>query len=98
MYSTFSQLLNVLALIHINLIDKQFNLNVHFDYYSDHEFHKQVAKSSKNIFYVIHTNIQSSNKFDIVAVSETWNPNNKTVVFKPGLLEGYILRPNWTYI
>ena len=63
-----------------------------------------MAKASKNIFSVIHTNIQSlmhnfdslqylltdlKHKFDIVAVSETWNPKNKTVVFKPGLLEGY---------
>ena len=37
-----------------NLINKNYNLNVHFNYYTVHEFHKIAAKSKKNIFSLTH--------------------------------------------
>ena len=74
-----------------------------FKYYSTHEFHK-LSTNVSNCFSVLHTNICSLQyngdnlhnlladlefKFDIVAVTETWNPENKKERFTPSILPGY---------
>ena len=86
-------------------IDQTFDLNVQFDYYDTHKYHK-LAKHflrGKEPFSIYHTNIQSLNcnfdslhrglanldfPFDIIALSETWNPKYKDN-FTPGRLPGY---------
>ena len=73
-----------------------------FKYYETHQFHVMKEKL-KNSFSIFHTNISSLQyngdqlhnllaslefKFDIVAVSETWNPDYKQT-FQPPILPGY---------
>ena len=90
-----------------NQIDKCFDLEVNFDYYSLHQFHKltsSLKNRKKPPFSLYHTNIQSLNcnfdrlhaqlaelnyPFDIIALSEVWNPLSKKTSFKPGTLHGY---------
>ena len=70
-----------------------------------HKLTKKLPKKQKKSFSVFHSNICSlmhnfenldillkdlgDHKFDIVALSETWNPENKKITFRPGSLEGY---------
>ena len=86
-------------------VDEQIDLKCNFDYYSVHEFHKlKNNTSSRNSFSVFHTNISSLStnfeklelllyemnfKFDIIALTETWNSETRKHLFNPGLLLGY---------
>ena len=82
--------------------DLYHSLKPDFKYYELHDFHTMKNKV-KNSFSVLHTNICSLHfdgdnlhnllanlefKFDIVAVSETWNPASK-VTFQAPILPGY---------
>ena len=82
--------------------DLYHSLKPDFKYYELHDFHTMKNKV-KDSFSVFHTNICSLQyngdnlhnllanlefKFDIVAVSETWNPMNKAT-FQPPILPGY---------
>ena len=74
-------------------IDKAFEMNVDFDYYTAHGFHKLVKKNPKRVpLSIYHTNISSLNynfenlhtalvdldyPFDVIALSETWNSEEK---------------------
>ena len=76
-----------------------------FRYYSIHEFHKLIRNFNVNqCFSLMHTNISSLTGnfdklerlitdldfcFDIIACTETWNPEDKKHLFTPGTLEGY---------
>ena len=83
--------------------DKYYALEPKFDYYDTHEFHILKDKVV-NSFSIIHTNISSLQhngdnlydlladlefKFDVVAVTETWNPEDKKYKFIPPIMEGY---------
>ena len=88
-------------------IERAFDMNVDFNYYSVHEFHKLSTKTARGRtqpLSIYHTNIQSLNAnfdnlhsslsdldypFDIIALSETWNPKYKKDSFNPGTLPGY---------
>ena len=74
-----------------------------FKYYDNQQFHKMKEKLT-NPFSIIHTNICSLQqngenlndliidlefKFDIIAVTETWNPEDKKHKFTPPIFEGY---------
>ena len=79
--------------------------NVNFKYYDLHEFHslsKKVLKTEH--FSLMHTNIESlcakeerlrllltnlAFTFDVIALSETWNPEDKCHKFMPPILQGY---------
>ena len=82
--------------------DLYHSLKPEFKYYETHEFHLMKEKAN-NSFSIFHTNICSLQfngdnlenllaslefKFDIVAVTETWNPDYK-VTFQPPILPGY---------
>ena len=76
-----------------------------FKYYTTHEFHKLVKNTdTKQCFSLLHTNISSlagnfekleclindlDYRFDIIACTETWNPEEKKHLFIPGILDGY---------
>ena len=83
--------------------DLYHSLKPEFKYYETHEFHLMKEKAN-NSFSVFHTNICSLQyngdnletllsslefKFDIVAVTETWNPEYKEETFQPPILPGY---------
>ena len=83
--------------------DTYYALEPKFKYYDTHEFH-QLKDKLTNPFSIIHTNICSlqSNgeelydlvadlefKFDIIAVTETWNPEEKKHKFTPPIMQGY---------
>ena len=83
--------------------DNNIPLNADFGYYDVHEFHKKVKLVPKKNFSLFHTNIQSLNcnfgkleyllysldfNFDLIYLTETWNPKFKTN-FSPGVLSGY---------
>ena len=86
-------------------VNKQIDLKCNFDYYSVHKFHKLKNNiSPKKSFSVFHTNISSLSanfkklelllyelnfKFDIIALTETWNSETRKHLFNPGLLLGY---------
>ena len=89
-----------------NFMDKNYDLEPNFNYYTVHEFHKLKEKlpKDKHNLSIFHTNICSLKQnfegledlltelgylFDVIAVSETWNPANKSNKFRPGMLEGY---------
>ena len=74
-----------------------------FKYYDNHKFHSMSEKLT-NPFSIIHTNICSLQqngenledliidlkfKFDIIAVTESWNPEDKKYKFSPPIFEGY---------
>ena len=79
-------------------------LKTDFDYYDILSFHKKIKNVlPQKCFSLLHTNIQSLNcnfekleyllysldfKFDIIGLTETWNPKTKCN-FSPGLLLGY---------
>jgi hypothetical protein len=82
--------------------DLYHSLKPDFKYYETHEFHMMKEKIN-NSFSVFHTNISSLQfngdnlqnllanlefKFDIIALSETWNPEYKET-FQPPILPGY---------
>ena len=85
-------------------VDGQIDLRCNFDYYSVHKFQKLKNNiSSKNLFSVFHTNISSLSanfeklelllyelnfKFDIIALTETWNSETRKHLFNLGLLLG----------
>lgn len=75
----------------------------YYNFHSFHKAVKSFTENFKRTFSVFHTNIQSLShnfenlfdllasvdfKFDIIAVTETWNPDSK-VTFSPGDLVGY---------
>jgi len=79
------------------------SLKPDFSYYLTHEFH-ELKDKVKNPFSILHTNISSLQhngdnlklllnnlefKFDVIALSETWNPESKSHTFQPPILEGY---------
>ncbi len=87
-------------------LEHAFDINIEFDYYNTHQFHKLTEKLSKTRppLTIYHTNIQSLQcnidrlhtqladldyPFDIIALSETWNPSYKKDNFLPGSLPGY---------
>ena len=82
----------------LNSFNSNWNCN-----YDTHEFHILKDKLT-NPFSVFHTNISSLQhngdnlfdlladlefKFDVVAVTETWNPEEKKHKFTPPIMEGY---------
>ena len=82
--------------------DLYHSLKPDFKYYETHQFHSMKEKVN-NTFSLFHTNICSLQyngdnlhnllanlefKFDIIALSETWNPDYK-VTFQPPILPGY---------
>ena len=83
--------------------DSYYALEPNFRYYDTHEFHALKDKLS-DPFSVLHTNISSLQhngeelfdlladlefKFDVVALTETWNPEDKKHKFTPPIMEGY---------
>ena len=80
------------------------NLN-NFKYYSTHSFHKLIKNTNLNhCFSLLHTNVSSLTGnfeklehlladldfyFDVIACTETWNPDDKKHFFIPGILDGY---------
>ena len=83
--------------------DSCYSLEPDFKYYDTHEFHSLKDKLV-NPFSVIHTNICSLQqngdnlidlltdlefKFDVVGVTETWNPEEKKHKFSPPIIDGY---------
>ena len=83
--------------------DSFYALEPNFRYYDTHEFHVLKDKLT-NPFSVFHTNISSLQhngdnlldliadlefKFDVVAVTETWNPEDKKHKFIPPVIDGY---------
>lgn len=82
--------------------DMKVNFN-YYGAHDFHKLTSNLPKA-KNSLSIIHTNIQSLQhnfdnlhtlltdldySFDIVAVSETWNPKDKKFRFSPGVLPGY---------
>ena len=88
-----------------NNVDQHFDMKLSFDYYNIHDFHKLSKKiNDKNSLSLLHTNICSLKgnfenldllitdldfKFDIIALTETWNSNEKKHLFQAGNLAGY---------
>ena len=85
------------------LFNEFHGLEPDFKYYDNHEFHSMKDKLT-NPFSIIHTNISSLQhngenlsdllndlefKFDLIAVTETWNPEEKKHKFSPPIFEGY---------
>ena len=83
--------------------DMNHTLKPDFKYYETHDFHS-LKERVKNPFSLLHTNISSLQyngdnlkllltnlefKFDIIALSETWNPESKSHTFQPPIIEGY---------
>ena len=83
--------------------DLYHSLKPDFKYYEVDQFHNMTAKLS-DPFSLIHTNICSlqfngdnlsnllatlEHKFDVVAVTETWNPDYKKHTFQPPIINGY---------
>ena len=80
--------------------------NVVFNYYSTSELNNLVmSKNMNKSLSLIHTNIESLQakedrlkllltsielKFDIIALTETWNHENKKNMFIPPIIEGYL--------
>ena len=86
-----------------DLFNEYHGLEPDFKYYDNHKFHSMSEKLT-NPFSIIHTNICSLQqngenledliidlkfKFDIIAVTETWNPEDKKYKFSPPIFEGY---------
>ena len=79
--------------------------NTNFSYYTTHDLHKLSNNlKDRNHFSIFHSNICSLQgnfeklelllndielEFDIVALTETWNPVDSKLLFTPGILEGY---------
>ena len=86
-----------------NNFDTYHSLKPDFKYYETHEFHTMKDQKT-NSFSVLHTNICSLQyngdnlqnlinnlefKFDIIALSETWNPDYKEHAFQAPIINGY---------
>ena len=70
-----------------------------------HKFIRNIPRKNKNIFSLLYSNICSlmhnfeelesllfdlgEYKFNVKALSETWNPEIKSNTFRAGILEGY---------
>ena len=79
--------------------------NINFNFYDLHEFHTlNNTQSDKQYFSLLHSNIESlcakedrlnillknlGHKFDVIALTETWNPETSSHKFHPPILEGY---------
>jgi len=79
--------------------------NINFNFYDLHEFHTlNNAQSDKQLFSLLHSNIESlcakedrlkilvtnlNHKFDVIALTETWNPEISSHKFHPPIIEGY---------
>ena len=88
-----------------NTTDHFIDLKPNVKYYDKHEFHKlKQNKISKSTTSIIHTNIGSLQanidkleillndlefKFDVISLTETWNPEHKKLSFNPKALDGY---------
>ena len=88
-----------------DMMTDSFILQPKFKFYQTHEFHKLVNNLSENkAFSVFHTNICSlqanfdnlqnlinnlDHQFSVVALYETWTPQNKNSLFKSQKLDGY---------
>ena len=88
-----------------NATDQFIDLKPNFKYYDIHEFHKlKQNKISKSTTSIIHTNIGSLQAnidkleivltdlefiFDVISITETWNPEHKTLSFSPKILDDY---------
>ena len=83
--------------------DLHHTLKPDFNYYETHDFHS-LKDRVINPFSLLHTNISSLQhngdnlillltnlqfKFDIIALTETWNPESKAHAFQPPIIEGY---------
>jgi hypothetical protein len=83
--------------------DRYHSLKPDFKYYETEQFHNMKDKI-KDSFSLLHTNICSlqyngdnltnmlSNlefKFDVIALTETWNPDYKKHTFQPPIIDGY---------
>ena len=89
---------------YIDMMTGSFILQPKFKFYQTHEFRRLVNNLLKNkAFRVFHTNIcfflanfvnlqnliyDLDHQFSVVALSETWNPQNKSSLFKPQKLDG----------
>ena len=86
-----------------NQFNTHYSVEPNFDYYETHEFHTLKNKLN-DPFSILHTNICSLQhngdnlnnllagldfKFDVVALTETWNPDYKEHTFQPPLIDGY---------
>lgn len=85
--------------------DNEIKDNSNFSYYSTKDFKKLKDKfNNRKTFSLMHTNIESLNanfdklqylindidfQFDIIALTETWNDENKKHLFQPGVLDNY---------
>ena len=84
-----------------NQFNSQYSVEPNFDYYETHEFHT-LKNKLKDPFSILHTNICSLQhngdnlnnllaglefKFDVVALTETWNPDYKEHTFQPPLID-----------
>lgn len=86
-------------------LENTFQLSLNFDYFETHQFHKLLKGiTMEKSLGILHTNIcslqhnfenlqllitQLDYKFGIIALSETWNPKDKSHKFNAGDLEGY---------
>ena len=88
-----------------NEFEQHIEIKANFKYYEIHDFHKlnSIWKNQTKLS-IFHTNICSLNanaenmenllhdldfKFDILAVTETWNPAKTSDKFSPHHIEGY---------
>jgi hypothetical protein len=84
--------------------DAHHSLKPNFKYYETHEFHVLKDKNSSSSFSLLHSNICSLQynadnlqnlltnlefNFDVIALTETWNPDYKEHTFQPPILDGY---------
>ena len=91
-------------MIHSNTDEINEYNNINFNFYDMHQFHTLTQKIDKNSFSLMRTNIESlcakedrlktmlsnaNHEFDIIALSETWNSEDKNHKFCPPILEGY---------
>ena len=75
-----------------------------FKFYEIHDFHKMTQQINYKTLNVFHSNICSLNvntenldillhdldyKFDVISLTETWNPESKKENFLPKLIDGY---------
>ena len=80
------------------------SIKPNFNYYETHDFHVMNNKTNDSSFSLFHTNICSLQfngdnlenllanlqfKFDIIALTETWNPDYNEHCFHPPIIVGY---------
>ena len=84
--------------------DENVTIPVNCDYYDPDEFYSLCKNNLQNSFSILHSNICSLQcnfnkleillesmplKFDIISLTETWNPKSKSHMFEAGTLPGY---------